>query len=743
MRRPSLPEVLTGALGVTALLGVAGTAWQHRRAAAAGQRLASVQQRLTVTTREAQEETRGRLAAQATGIARVPGIGVSALAPALHSLRLAQRDGVRPYWGARHALHQALLDVTRSLPIDNHRAPLTDLALSPDGRRALTASLDRTARLWELATGVTVALLEGHPTGVTAARFTDDGARIVTTGSDGSSRVWDAATGAPVAAPAPPAPAAVVPAGAWSARAPSVVRASRDGRRVVVLAGAEATLWDADGAAPRATLSGHDGGVTDVDLTDDGARALTTGVDRTARVWDFATGAASQVLTGHRAEVTRGRFSRDGRAVITLGADRAARVWTLGGTALVYALAHPAGAALRAVRFSPDGRRLLTMSDPCIVWETDTGRPVATLRAGPRTDDAVFSADGSLVLARGGGGVALLRADGSGEVARIPGEATDASLSGDGRRVLTVGADRVVRLHDASNGLLVAALGGAVGEVAGARFLGGTGLVLVARTAGDPGLWRASDGGFERALEAGGGPVRAVVATPDGRYVATLGPSGARLWNAASGVRFGTIDEHPGGVTAAHFSRDGALLVTLGADGSARVWAVETVERLALLQPSDQRVVDARISDDGERVAILTRWGIAYVWSRRRQQLAQPLGENGRRVDALAFAPDGRSILTRNPDRAVRLFDTSLGQPIATLEDHPRDVTDARYAPDGRRLATVSADGTVRVWAVDEAEWVSLACAYLPGRRGWMLDRPLHEFCDARRGSMGLRPVAP
>ena len=77
MRRPSLPESLAGALAATTLLGASGTAWTYRRAAAVEARLAAVQQRLTVATREGQEETRGRLAAQATGTARVPGIGIS------------------------------------------------------------------------------------------------------------------------------------------------------------------------------------------------------------------------------------------------------------------------------------------------------------------------------------------------------------------------------------------------------------------------------------------------------------------------------------------------------------------------------------------------------------------------------------------------------------------------------------------------------------------------------------------
>ncbi|MGA2292470.1 WD40 repeat domain-containing protein, partial [Bradyrhizobium sp.] len=62
---------------------------------------------------------------------------------------------------------------------------------SPDGARIVTASADRTARVWDPASGEMLRELKGHGSDVTSAAFSPDGARIVTASRDGTARVWD------------------------------------------------------------------------------------------------------------------------------------------------------------------------------------------------------------------------------------------------------------------------------------------------------------------------------------------------------------------------------------------------------------------------------------------------------------------------------------------------------------------------------------------------------------------------
>ena len=66
---------------------------------------------------------------------------------------------------------------------------------SPDGARVLTASEDKTARLWDAATGQELVVLRGHEDRVSSAVFSPDGARVLTASWDKTARLWDAATG--------------------------------------------------------------------------------------------------------------------------------------------------------------------------------------------------------------------------------------------------------------------------------------------------------------------------------------------------------------------------------------------------------------------------------------------------------------------------------------------------------------------------------------------------------------------
>jgi WD40 repeat protein len=73
---------------------------------------------------------------------------------------------------------------------EGHTSSVLSVALSPDGRWALAGALDRTVRLWELATGKAVWTFEGDDAAVRCVAFSPDGRRIVSAALDGTLRSW-------------------------------------------------------------------------------------------------------------------------------------------------------------------------------------------------------------------------------------------------------------------------------------------------------------------------------------------------------------------------------------------------------------------------------------------------------------------------------------------------------------------------------------------------------------------------
>ena len=66
---------------------------------------------------------------------------------------------------------------------------------SADGKAVVTASADKTARLWDVATGKELHVLRGHEDGVYRAEFSADGKTVATASADKTARLWDVASG--------------------------------------------------------------------------------------------------------------------------------------------------------------------------------------------------------------------------------------------------------------------------------------------------------------------------------------------------------------------------------------------------------------------------------------------------------------------------------------------------------------------------------------------------------------------
>jgi WD40 repeat protein len=74
--------------------------------------------------------------------------------------------------------------------LTGHEAPLNSASFSPDGRRIVTASDDRTARVWNSDGSGTPVTLAGHSEKVLSAAFSPDGTLVATDSVDGTTRVW-------------------------------------------------------------------------------------------------------------------------------------------------------------------------------------------------------------------------------------------------------------------------------------------------------------------------------------------------------------------------------------------------------------------------------------------------------------------------------------------------------------------------------------------------------------------------
>jgi WD40 repeat protein len=131
--------------------------------------------------------------------------------------RVRQGSDFAPVYGDQADLWEA--STGRHLAtLQGHSAPVNFAAFSPDGRLLVTTaeqvtlftsssalgvhgrqedtnSRDRTARVWDAATGRLVTVLRGHLRSVHSASFSKDGRFLVTTSDDRTARLWDASSG--------------------------------------------------------------------------------------------------------------------------------------------------------------------------------------------------------------------------------------------------------------------------------------------------------------------------------------------------------------------------------------------------------------------------------------------------------------------------------------------------------------------------------------------------------------------
>jgi WD40 repeat protein len=224
------------------------------------------------------------------------------------------------------------------------------------------------------------------------------------------------------------------------------------------------------------------------------------------------------------------------------------------------------------------------------------------------------------------------------------------------------------------------------------------------------------EGQFQASLEGHAGGVFGISLSPDGTGLASGGADGSvRLWTLESGRDAkprARLRGHEGEVNSVSWSPDGRRLASGSADATIRLWTLDSEsgsEQQTVLKGHDGGVNSISWSPDGSRLASGGADGSVRLWSGDSESGAEPLavleGHEGG-VNSIGWSPDGKLLASGGADGTVRLWSGESeggSEPLAVLQGHEAGVSSISWGPEGTVLASGSADASVRLWSRESA----------------------------------------
>ena len=273
---------------------------------------------------------------------------------------------------------------TMTHALTGHRNVVYAVAFNhPFGTIIGTAAFDKTVRLWSAETGAELRTYDRHSREVVCLSFSADSQRLVSGGMDNAVMLHDCISGATVDELCVHS-AEVIAVGFANESSAIFMSASFD--QTVV-------IWDARvGGAARAvrTLRGHDGDITAASFDYWSKSLVSASADATVKLWDVATGLCIHTIRAHSQAVVDAQFSLSGDAIVTASEDHTSAVIATDTGLIRHKLCGHKADVTRA-SFNARGSRIITASNDgtARVWNAIDGVSLGSLEG---HSDEVFAA---------------------------------------------------------------------------------------------------------------------------------------------------------------------------------------------------------------------------------------------------------------------------------------------------------------------------------------------------------------
>jgi WD40 repeat protein len=575
-----------------------------------------------------------------------------------------------------------------------------------------------------------VRLLTGPVERVTSVAYSPDGKTVAVGSAEKLIRLVDAST---------KAVKLVVDAGGIPAA--RTLRWSPEGHQfVAAMESGGISAWTAAGAQAWSVKSPVRGGALSLAYASDGKSIFTGFPDGSIRVLDAHTGRFGRTISSGKAPILALATSHDGEFFATADGN-VVRIWsTRTGKFLRLAKSAPEASTFISVTFSPDSRVLAggTQSGPIRFWDVLEGNELAHIDAhlGAVRMLAYSTAGDRLVSASADRSVRFWDIQTGEKLQELAGHTqavNDVALHPDGLEIASGGDDADACFWDVETGRMKLKLTGPKGVPTALAYVPAS-KNLVAFT--DVGMLTSFDTTtglpqWERAAHTP--PARAMVMTPDARYLVTAGgyqmrdsdepadvdggPSPGlvssgrgdlKIWETG-GLPLRDLGGHAGIISAMALSGNGRYLAT-GAEiesrGDILLWDMAAGATILRVGAPIGPVRALAFASGANVFASGSPDGTATVFDPHTGAVKQTI-QAGRDVQAVALSTEGDILATGGSSSdgpVIQLWDSQSGKLLRRLKGHHGAITSLSWSTDGWYLLSTSApdgptgSGEAKLW---------------------------------------------